>query len=147
MAGKRRHSFCCALSLIVMTSSSYPIETQVHYSDIYGREIKLDILAMDRDETAYNIEVQRDRSNADPRRARFHGARIDSGLLKKGVKDFKQLPDRYVIFFTEDDVFEAGLAMYHAENRIAELRNRLLDDGGHIIYVNGKYRDLTTPIG
>ena len=37
--------------------------------------------------------------------------------------------------------------MYHIENTIAELGDEPFLDGGHIIYVNGEYRDLATPIG
>ena len=37
--------------------------------------------------------------------------------------------------------------MYHVENMIAELGDVPFQDGGHIIYVNGEYRDLATPIG
>ena len=51
------------------------------------------------------------------------------------------------IFITEKDMFRRGLPCYHAENRITELDNAPLKDGGHIIYVNGEYRDPETPIG
>ena len=37
--------------------------------------------------------------------------------------------------------------MNHVENKIAELNDEPFCDGGHIIYVNGGYRDLSTPIG
>ena len=35
----------------------------------------------------------------------------------------------------------------HEENVIKELSHAPFRDGGHIIYVNGEYRDLATPIG
>ena len=35
----------------------------------------------------------------------------------------------------------------HEENVIKELSHAQFRDGGHIIYVNGEYRDLATPIG
>ena len=37
--------------------------------------------------------------------------------------------------------------MYHVENKIAELNDEPFCDGGQIIYVNGGYRNLATPIG
>ncbi len=33
------------------------------------------------------------------------------------------------------------------ENTIAELGDTPFQDGGHIIYVNGEFRDLATPVG
>ena len=57
------------------------------------------------------------------------------------------MPERYTIFITEEDMFGKGLPMYHIENKITELGDARFQDGGHIIYVNGEYRNLTTPIG
>ncbi len=49
------------------------------------------------------------------------------------------MPESYVIFITENDVWQHGLARYHV-NRIIEELNRLFEDGSHIIYVNGDYK-------
>ena len=57
------------------------------------------------------------------------------------------MPDRYTIFITEEDKFGKGLPVYHIENTITELGDIPFLNGGHIIYVNGEYRDLATPIG
>ena len=113
---------------------------------MYGRRVTLDIIARDADNKLYNIEVQRDKYKAPPQRARFHAAVTDITLLKDR-QSFKEMPDRYTIFITEEDKFGKGLPMYHIENTIAELGDEPFLDGGHIIYVNGEYRDLATPIG
>ena len=67
--------------------------------------------------------------------------------LLKDRQPFKEMPERYTIFITEEDKFGSGLPLYHVENKIAELNDEPFCDGGHIIYVNGGYRDLATPIG
>ncbi len=121
-------------------------EAQFYISNIYGHEAKLDILARDRQGKAYNVEVQRVLSGASVQRARFHGAMVDVTLLKKG-EPHQNLPDRYTIFITEDDMFGKGLPAYHACNKIDELENAPLGDGGYIIYINGQYRNVDTPIG
>ncbi|MBQ9262852.1 MAG: PD-(D/E)XK nuclease family transposase [Clostridia bacterium] len=121
-------------------------EAQFYLSNIYGHEAKLDILARDRQGKAYNVEVQRVLSGASVQRARFNGAMVDVTLLKKG-EPHQNLPDRYTIFITEDDMFGKGLPAYHACNTIAELENTPLGDGGYIVYVNGQYRNTDTPIG
>ncbi len=121
-------------------------EAQFYISNIYGHEARLDILARDQQGKAYNVEVQRMLSGASVQRARFNGAMVDVTLLKKG-EPHQNLPDRYTIFITEDDMFGKSLPAYHACNTIAELQNAPLGDGGYIVYINGQYRNVDTPIG
>ena len=121
-------------------------KTQEEFINVYGRRVTLDIIARDADNKLYNIEVQRDKYKAPPQRARFHAAVTDITLLKDR-QPFKEMPDRYTIFITEEDKFGKGLPVYHIENTITELGDEPFQDGGHIIYVNGEYRDLVTPIG
>ncbi|MBR2124821.1 MAG: hypothetical protein IJ934_06665, partial [Acetobacter sp.] len=56
------------------------------------------------------------------------------------------LPETYVIFITERDIFEAGKALYHIRRKIEELECASFGDESHIIYVNGARRD-NTPLG
>lgn len=121
-------------------------KTQEEFINVYGRMVTLDIVARDADNKLYNIEVQRDKYKAPPQRARFHAAVTDITLLKDR-QPFKEMPERYTIFITEEDKFNRGLPVYHVENKIAELNDEPFCDGGHIIYVNGGYRNLATPIG
>ena len=121
-------------------------KTQEEFINVYGRMVTLDIVARDADNKLYNIEVQRDKYKAPPQRARFHAAVTDITLLKDR-QPFKEMPERYTIFIAEEDKFNRGLPVYHVENKIAELNDEPFCDGGHIIYVNGGYRDLATPIG
>ena len=114
--------------------------------NLRGHGVSLDILARDREGRAYNIEVQRSNTGATPKRARFTGALVDTRLLEKG-EDYEVLPNRYTIFITEDDYFKKKKPVYHAENKITELDNAPLGDGSCILYVNGAYRNLETPIG
>ena len=92
------------------------------------------------------VTSQRDKYKAPPQRARFHAAVMDITLLKDR-QPFKEMPERYTIFITEEDKFGSGFPMYHVENVIKELRDEPFRDGGHIIFVNGEYRDVSTPIG
>ena len=121
-------------------------EAQFYISNIYGHEARLDILARDRQGKAYNVEVQRVLAGASVQRARFNGAMVDVTLLKRG-EEHQNLPDRYTVFITEDDMFGKGLPVYHASNKIDELENAPLGDGGYIVYVNGQYRNTDTPVG
>lgn len=109
-----------------------------------GRNIRLDILAEDRQGEQFNVEVQRKDSGAIERRARFHSSMIDSRMLKK-KQDFKDLKDSYMIMITQNDYFDNGLPVYTVNRHIEEL-NTCFKDGSHIVYVNGSYRG-NDPIG
>jgi len=121
-------------------------KAQFFISNIYGRGLRLDIFARDEKGNAYHFEVETSKERASAKRARFTGAMVDSRLLKRG-QEFKEIPDRYTIFITEEDAFGKGIPIYHAEYKITELQDRPLGDGSRIIYVNGEYRNTDTPIG
>ena len=124
------------------------ISTKTQYSihNIYGRGVRLDILASDLNGHTFHFEVQKNSEGASVQRARFTGAMVDIGLLQKG-KPYQEIPDRYTIFITERDQYDKGFPVYHAENTIQELDHQPLGDGSHIVYVNGEYRETETPIG
>lgn len=110
------------------------------------RSIRLDIKAVDRTNKHFDIEIQRADSGADAKRARFHGSMIDRELLEKN-QDFKELPESFIIFITENDKYERGVPVYHIERTIEEKEHALFEDGLHILYVNGECRDADTPVG
>ena len=112
---------------------------------IGGRSITLDIFAMDSTGKNYDIEVQRADRGAGFKRARIHSSALDSRIMKAG-QDFEDVDDSYVVFITENDVVGLGLPMYHDERVILE-DNRLANDGSHIIYVNGAYKNDEDPVG
>lgn len=103
-----------------------------------GRSIILDVRAKFADGTHVNIEVQRNTDGSHIRRARYHSSNLDVRMLKKG-QHFKTLKDSYVIFICENDKFQKGLPIYHIDRCICET-GEWVNDGSHIIYVNGKYR-------
>ena len=118
--------------------------TQVSYKNLQGHDLKLDILAEKHDGTLFNVEVQNQNEGAIAQRARYHASLLDSNNLPKG-KDYKALPDSYVIFITRNDIFQGNLPIYHVERVICE-NSKFFADGSHIIYVNNKIQD-STPLG
>ena len=113
--------------------------TQNAVPNIYGREVRFDVFAIDADGTYYNIEVQRDNTGANPKRPRYNSAMLDTMSVKKGTK-WQELPKTIVIFITETDVLKGNKPIYHIHRKIDELDNKLFDDETEIIYVNGEYR-------
>lgn len=105
---------------------------------VKSRDIRLDVHAIDEDGEEIDIEVQGDSDGAHVRRARFHSAMVDSRMLE-ATDDFKMLKDSYVIFIYKHDKFRKGLAIYRADRTVLET-GKPLNDGSHIIYVNGMYK-------
>ena len=116
------------------------VKGQVELKSAYpnGRNIKLDIVAVDDKGVQFDVEVQRNTKGSHIKRARYHQSMMDSRLLKK-KQEFKSINDTYVIFICQHDKFKANEPIYHVDKTIRET-GEAFDDGAHIIYVNGKYR-------
>jgi len=114
------------------------VQTQKSVENLYGRSVRFDVFATDDNRKLYNIEVQRADSGAIPARARYNSVMLDYHELQKS-RDFKELPDSFVIFITENDVLGGNQKIYHIDRVIRETQSTF-DDGTHIIYVNGSYK-------
>ncbi len=103
-----------------------------------GRNITLDIRASGNDHREFDVEVQRNSTGSNIKRARYHSSMMDSELLK-ATEEFKDIRDSYVIFICAHDKFHKNKPIYHIDRIVRESGN-LFKDGSHIIYVNGKYK-------
>ena len=121
------------------------VKAQKLMKSLSGRDIWLDVYAIDDDGTEYNIEIQRADKGADRKRARFHSSMLDAGALMP-KEYFDKLPDTYVIFITENDVIGKGKPLYRIERTIVDT-DELFGDGEHIVYVNGADRNSGTELG
>lgn len=79
-------------------------ERETRTSPIH-RFIKLDVWAMDEEDTVYDAEVQQKNTQNLPKRSRYYQGMIDSKLLKPGVVDFNELNDIFIIIITPFDLF------------------------------------------
>ena len=116
-------------------------KSQVTIRHLEGRSVCLDVYATDSQGKKYDIEIQRSDYGADPHRARYHSSMIDVDNLNTGQK-FNELPDSYIIFITENDIWGQGIPVYQIE-RMNLATGKAFEDGSHILYVNGTYRDGT----
>lgn len=114
-------------------------ETQKDMKRLAGaRSICLDAYGTDPDGKKYDFEIQRQEKGADPHRARYHSSVMDVENLHSG-QEFKELPDTYTIFITEEDFYGMGEPLYVIE-RMNLTTGKGFEDGEHILYVNGQYR-------
>ena len=129
----------CILQIIMERPDLSVLSVQIEDTipSLTGRGIRMDVHAVDENGAEYDIEVQRADQGAGAKRARFNSSLLDLNSLGKG-STYENLPHTYVIFITEHDVWKHGLARYHVNRVIEELRQPF-DDGSHIMYVNGEY--------
>ncbi len=123
---------------VVKSQTEYPIKS------LQGRGVRFDVFARDSEGREYDIEIQRAKDGAEPKRARYNSALMDANALKSS-EDFGKLRDTYVIFITENDMMGEGRDYYSYQRRDDETGKQLCD-GTHIIYVNGATQS-TTDIG
>ena len=115
------------------------VTAQKEMKNLNGRSIRLDIHAIDSNGKAYDIEVERSDSRATPKRARYNASIMDSYITEPG-DDYEKLPESYVIFVTENDVWKGNLPIYTADRCIKELGNVSFGDESHILFVNTAYK-------
>ena len=106
--------------------------------EVGGRNITLDVHALEENGEEIDIEVQGNAAGANVKRARYHSSMLDSRMLREG-QDFKKIKNSYVIFIYRHDKYKKGLPLYHIDRYVKET-GELFDDGSHIIYVNGSYK-------
>ena len=106
--------------------------------EVGGRNITLDVHALEENGEEIDIEVQGNAAGANVKRARYHSSMLDSRMLRER-QDFKKIKNSYVIFIYRHDKYKKGLPLYHIDRYVKET-GELFDDGSHIIYVNGSYK-------
>ena len=120
------------------------VRVQEPLTNLKGRGVRLDIHAISADGKHFNIEIQRQDKGATAKRARYNSGLLDANNLSVG-EAFDDLPETYVIFITERDVLKLGEPIYFIERMILG-KDKLFNDGAHIVYVNNSIQD-DTPLG
>ena len=117
----------------------WEVRTQYRISKQTSHDAILDILAEDSEGTLYQIEIQREDTIDHARRTRFYGSMVDSEYLMKG-KTYRELPDVYLLYISENDLWKQGHLEYPVEKRFKNTR-LAYEDGLHIIYINAAIDD------
>ena len=113
------------------------VKTQEELTSLFGHSVRLDVLARAADGKRINLEIQRSDRGAEPKRARYHLSAVDWHTLPAGA-DYSELPETYILFITENDLYGQGLPVYEVDRFIRQT-GEAFEDEEHIIYVNGAY--------
>lgn len=102
------------------------------------RQVRLDVVGMDREGMLYYTEMQQRNTGNLVRRSRYYQAQLDVSLLEPGSTDFNLLNDSCFILIAPFDLFGRGLYRYTFEDVCRECPDLRLDDGGIRVFINTK---------
>lgn len=102
------------------------------------RQIRLDVIGMDKKGKLYYAEMQKRNTGNLIRRSRYYQAQLDVSLLEPGSTDFNLLNDSLFIMIAPFDIFGRGLYRYTFEEVCRECPDLKLDDGAVRIFINTK---------
>ena len=122
------------------------MEVQMTMTNLYGRSIRMDVIARDEQGIVYNVEVQKADKGAGYKRAKYHSSMLDAANKNMIGENFDILPKTIVIFICENDIIKAGKPLYRI-NRHVEETGEIFKDDAQIIYVNGQIKDSSTELG
>ena len=99
-----------------------------------GHGVRFDVYFKDDEKTVYDIEMQTTDTLELPLRSRYYQGMIDLDYLEKG-KEYKELPDSYIIFLCTFDLFEKGYHKYSFIPKCREDEELELKDGTDRIFI------------
>ena len=113
------------------------VSVDYEYSIMYNPDykgIRLDVLAVDDSGSQYNVEIQTVNRKIE-KRSRYYHSQLDMKLLGRG-KDYKILPDTYVIFICDYDPVGRKKYKYTFDHICREVPGYTLEDGSHTIFLS-----------
>lgn len=119
--------------------------TEHELKSLHGRSVRLDIHASDHGQKDIDIEIQRDRKGATPKRIRYNSAMMDANFLVQR-ENFEDLPEQYIFFVTETDVTGLHQMYIPVERRMGNGWLVPFQDDIHIAYLDTSKAD-ETPLG
>lgn len=102
------------------------------------RQVRLDVIGMDREGTIYYTEMQQRNTGNLLRRSRYYQAQLDVSLLEPGSTDYNLLNESCFILIAPFDIFGRGLYRYTFEGRCRECPDLKLEDGATKVFINTK---------
>ena len=112
------------------------------------RGIRMDVEVLEETESAWNvydIEPCKYHKKGLEKSNRFYQARIDSRYLESGERDFRKLPNLYIITILPYDPFGEDYMMYQFYNQCEEVPGLAYGDGLRYIYFNTKGKKGGSP--
>lgn len=132
-----KEGFCEELLQTILEKDSIRLEEvvpQKSLRNIKAKSVIIDVYCVDTDNQYYDIEVQKSDNDEHEKRVRYNGSNMDTYITEKGIK-YKDLPESYVIYISEFDMYDEGETIYHIIRSIKETKSKVYN-GFNEIYVN-----------
>lgn len=100
------------------------------------REIRLDVVSMDKEHTIYYTEMQQNNTYNLAKRSQYYQALMDVSLLEPGSVDFNRLNNTCFILIAPFAIFGRGMYRYTFEGVCRECPDLKLGDGALRIFIN-----------
>lgn len=108
--------------------------TDYYLKNLFGDSVRFDLHGEHAElNEQYDAEMENDERGVNPKRTRMYSSMLDSNT-RTIRKDYKDLPDHYVIFFPDVDYYGKGKPRYAAERMVD---GDPYEDGSHIVIING----------
>ena len=100
------------------------------------RQVRLDVVSMDRGKKVYYTEMQKTDTGNLRKRSRLYQAQLDVSLLEPGTTNFNLLSNSCFILIAPFDIFGKGLCRYTFEGTCRECPELRLGDGAMRVFIN-----------
>lgn len=100
------------------------------------RQVRLDVISMDRDKKLYYTEMQKRDTGNLKRRSRYYQEQLDVFLSEPGTADFNLLNDSCFILIAPFDLFGKGPYLYTFEGTCRECPELKIEDGAVRVFIN-----------
>ena len=115
--------------------------TQFVINKMAAKDIIMDVLVEDEYNKLFEIEIQKADAQIDhARRMLYYSSTIIESHLPKGDKKYKNVPELFIFYITEKDIWKLGRTYYKVSKQL-EGFNLPYDDGLHMFYINAEVND------
>ena len=128
---------CRRLLELVLRIKIARVEVSLEKSMMYNPEyhgVRLDVFAKDEEKSHFNVEMQVRKKSVE-RRSRYYHSQMDMEYLQSG-KDYKELPNSFVIFICDYDPFGKKKYQYTVRKYFQEIPDLTYQDGIHSIFLS-----------
>lgn len=101
-----------------------------------AKSTRIDVWAIDKNDSVYDTEVQKKDTGNLPKRSRYYQSMMDTKMLKLGETDYNKLGKIFIILIMPFDLFGQGKYMYTFTNMCEEVPGLRLEDGATRIFLN-----------
>ena len=115
--------------------------TQFVINKMAAKDIIMDVLVEDEHNKLYEIEIQKADAQIDhARRMLYYSSTIIESHLPKGDKKYKNVPELFIFYITEKDIWKLGHTCYKVTKHLEGLEIPY-NDGLHMFYINADVDD------